>query len=179
MNHPSCARQTDVNIESLTNDSPPTTLKELEALSAKESAVAVNYRGERLFSLTVPKTIYSPLGSKGAKQLIDLIMKEEIKVAGKRVVDLGCGSGIIGLCTALKESRSVLFTDINPAIRAIAQHPLFRVSDRVTVEDLCENEEASSVDLVMMSIPGTVRAEPMDTPRSHHLSNGKFHQASG
>ncbi len=45
-----------------------------------------------------------------------MILTGEIPVEGQRFVDLGCGSGFIGLAAAERYAKSVLYTDINPKI---------------------------------------------------------------
>ncbi len=140
------------------------TVEAVEILSAKEREIHVSYEGSRLFSMMVPKGVYNPYKSVAAPTLMELIMNGDIDVAGKRFLDLGCGSGVIGITAAIKEAKSVLYTDINPTCMAIRDHPLFRGVDRVTVDDFCKNERGASIDMAVMSIPAIVVDRPIDDP---------------
>ncbi len=131
-------------------------------LSAQERKIHISFEGSPLFSLTVPKGIYNPYKSVGAPAIMDKIMDGTIDVKGKRLVDLGCGSGALGLTAAIKGAGSVLYTDINTACVAIKDHPSFRSVDRVAVQSFCENENDGSFDMIIMSIPAIVIEHPID-----------------
>ncbi len=84
-------------------------------------------------------------------------------VAGSRFVDLGCGSGVIGLSAVEKLPKSVLYTDINPNIEFIKSHPNFRSGvDRVEVQSFCNREPEASADIVVFSIPSGIRDQEPD-----------------
>ncbi|MGK7904244.1 MAG: methyltransferase [Hormoscilla sp.] len=96
------------------------------------------------------------------------VLNEQIHVQGKKVLDLGCGCGVIGLCCILKGSTKVLFSDLHPNVTEIAKHPLIRASDEVKVQDLCAGEKDASYDLVFMSFPSRAIDRPMD-PDSYEI----------
>ncbi len=106
--------------------------------------------------------MFNPHKTVAAPIIMEKIMDGTIDVKGKRLVDLGCGSGVLGLTAAIKGAGSVLYTDINPACVAIKDHPSFRSIDRVVVQNFCENESAGSFDMIIMGIPAIVIERPID-----------------
>lgn len=134
-----------------------------EMLSSKSRTIYVSYRNRDLFEITIPPTVFNPCISRSGKSLVDIILNEDVPVAGKRFVDLGCGSGIIGLAAAEKSAKSVLYTDVNPNIGFLNSHPKFRPgADRVVTQSFCENEEENSADIVFFSLPSRLREEKPD-----------------
>ena len=85
--------------------------------------------------------------------MVDLIFSEHIRVAGKAVVDLGCGSGVVGLSTIIKQAKKVLFTDINLHIQGIEEHPLFRDEDEWMVQNILSDVPEKSYDTVLVLPP--------------------------
>ncbi|MCH5160222.1 MAG: 50S ribosomal protein L11 methyltransferase [Clostridiales bacterium] len=51
-----------------------------------------------------------------------LEIAEELKLTGKTVLDVGCGSGILGLCSLLLGAERAELVDIDPQATAIAKH---------------------------------------------------------
>lgn len=134
-----------------------------EELTSKDRDILVNFKGKTILSLTVPKTVFNPYRTVAAPLLMDLIKKSIIDVKGKRLVDLGCGSGVIGLTATLRGSKSVLYTDINSNVVSIKAHSLFREGvDRVVIQNFCEREESSSFDMVIMATPSIVVSKHLD-----------------
>ncbi|NEO79998.1 MAG: methyltransferase [Moorea sp. SIO4G3] len=76
-----------------------------------------------------------------------------LDVQGKRVLDLGCGAGLIGFCCILKQSQKVLFSDLHPNIGEIKNHPLMPSQDQVKVQDLCAGEAEETYDTIFMPFP--------------------------
>ncbi len=136
----------------------------LAVLSRQDREVDVFFRDERLFSALAPKNVFNPFNSSAACKTIELILTSVVDVNGKRVVDLGCGSGIIGLACILKGCSDVLFTDINSNIIPLKQHPLIRPQDIVKVQDLCINEPDKSYDVVLAITPSIVVSTDKDIP---------------
>ncbi len=129
-----------------------------EILSSKSRTISVLYQGRNLLEITIPHSVFNPVSSRSAKTLTDIILNGEIPVEGRRFIDLGCGSGIIGLAAAEKLSKSVLYTDINPNIDFLNSHPTFRPNvDRVVIQSFCEKEQESSADIIAFSIPSRIR----------------------
>ncbi len=131
-------------------------------LSSKERKIHISFDGSPLFSMTIPKGIFNPYKTVAAPLIMEKIMNGTIDVKGKRLVDLGCGSGALGLTAAIKGAGSVLYTDISPACVAVNAHPSFRSLDRVAVQSFCENERDGSFDMIIMSIPAIVIEHSID-----------------
>ena len=126
-------------------------------LSSQDREIDVSFRGQKIFTVLVPKTIFNPFtedpnARTDAKYFVELIMTGVIDVKGKRVVDLGCGCGVIGLACIQTGATSVLFTDINPNIMALKDNPLLSDSDIMRVQDLLSEEEDAAYDAVIMSL---------------------------
>lgn len=71
-------------------------------------------------------------------------------VAGKRVMDLGCGSGLVGIAAAMRGAASVLALDIDPY--AIAVTPLNAAANGVALEARLHdlgNDDAPNADVVL------------------------------
>ena len=81
------------------------------------------------------------------------VLNELINAKGKTVLDLGCGSGVIGLCCILKDSAKVVFSDLHPNVTALKNNSLIRERDEVKVQDLCAGEKDESYDLAFMPFP--------------------------
>jgi tRNA A58 N-methylase Trm61 len=84
------------------------------------------------------------------------------------VLDLGTGSGVIGFCCILKQSKKVVFSDLHPNITAIKNHPLLREQDEVKVQDLCAGEIEKSYETVFMPFPSRSIDRPID-PKSYEM----------
>ena len=128
-------------------------------LSQQDREFEVFFKDERLFSVLAPQNVFNPYSGDAAHKFIELILTDIVDVKGKRVVDLGCGSGVIGLACIYKGCSHVLFTDINPNISLLKQHPLLRPHDTVKVQDLCKNEPDGSYDFVLMSPPTSLSTD--------------------
>lgn len=137
-------------------------LEMLAVLSRQDREVEVFFRDERLFSVLAPKNVFNPYNSSAACKTIELILTDIVDVKRKRVVDLGCGSGVIGIACIYKGCSHVLFTDINPNIRPLKQHPLLRPHDTVKVQDLCKHEPDESYDVVLALTPSIVVSTDKD-----------------
>jgi SAM-dependent methyltransferase len=131
-------------------------------LSSRNRQIHVEFCGRRIYSATVPQNVFNPYKGVAAHKLIELVLNGEIPVEDRRVVDLGCGSGVIGLAAIHKRAASVLFTDINPAVLPLRQHSMLRPMDEVKVQDLLKNEAAASFDVILVSTP--TNAIPADRP---------------
>ena len=132
-------------------------------LSSRERRLTVRYGEETLVHATVPAGVFNPSIGIAAHRLLELIVRGRLPVAGKEVVDLGCGSGVIGLTCIRQGAARVLFTDRNPAVGVLASHPDLRSQDRVAVQDFLAGEPEASQDVVIMSTPTAARidhAEP-------------------
>jgi len=55
-----------------------------------------------------------------------MLLHHDINVVGKKVVDLGCGTGIVGMTAVLMGAAKILFSDSNPAyFEHFKNYPLY------------------------------------------------------
>lgn len=128
-------------------------------MSSKTVVLDLLWRGKKQFAFTVNEHVFNPIGSIVGHKLVDLVLSETIDVAGKSVVDLGCGSGVIGLCAITRKAKKVLFTDINSHIDGIQRHPLYRKCDEWQVQDVLAKVPDTSYDVVLVLPPWMVVQE--------------------
>lgn len=81
--------------------------------------------------LSVPDGVFHPRYFTSTKLLLNWINENEIE--GKRVLELGCGSGVVSLSAAQKGAQ-VTSSDINP----------------IAVQNLIENAKTNSIDLTVV-----------------------------
>ena len=139
-----------------------------KAITSKTIAVDLIWQEKRQFAFMVNEQVFNPMESIAAHKLVDLVLSEKIKVADKSVIDLGCGSGVVGLSTIVKKAEKVLFTDINPHIEGIQKHPLFRKCDEWQVQSILANVPDGSYDMVLVLPPAMVAQE------GHHIALDTF-----
>ena len=145
-------------------------------LSSNKTSLCVQQNDQTVFDVVVPPTVFNPLGGIAAQAFVSGLLNNVINVEGQRVVDLGCGCGIIGIAAIKAGCSDVLFTDINPNITAIEEHQLFRRGkDRVVVQDLCNKEGNAAYDWVLFSIPSTIVAT---APKRDTYEVGIFREVS-
>lgn len=136
-------------------------------LSSQDRQVQVCYQGRPLYTALVPRGVFNPYRGSAANKLIELVLTGAVQVKQKRVVDLGCGSGVIGLACIYAGCNRVLFTDINPKVKILSQHPLLRPVDRIKIQDMLAGEPDQAYDLIIMSTPtNTVETESWIQPDS-------------
>jgi release factor glutamine methyltransferase len=85
-------------------------------------------------SLVIKKGVFSPDPKKTNSTLMILNDLKEIK--GKNILDVGCGSGIIGIYCALNGAKSVIATDV----------------DEKAIENTKENIERNKVETIVKVI---------------------------
>ena len=124
-----------------------------KAMSAQTSVLDLIWQDKKQFTFRVNEHVFNPIESIMAHKMVDLIFSENIQVADKAVVDLGCGSGVVGLAAIVKQARNVLFTDINPHIQGIEDHPLFRDEDTWMVQNILADVSESCYDTVLALPP--------------------------
>lgn len=139
-----------------------------KTMSSKTVVVDLLWQDKKQFAFTVNEHVFNPIESIAGHKLVDLVLSEKVQVADKSVIDLGCGSGVVGLCAIVKKAKKVLFTDINPYIDGIQKHPLFRKCDECQVQDVLTDVPDSSYDMVQVIPPAMVVQE------GHHLASDTF-----
>jgi SAM-dependent methyltransferase len=127
-----------------------------KATSGENEDLDLYWQGQHRLSLSVAPNVFNPSDSIVCAKFLDQLFGGNIAVAGKRIVDLGCGSGILGLCTISLGASSVVFTDINPHVAGIRNHPLFRECDECRVQDMLADEPDESRELVLALPPAMV-----------------------
>lgn len=151
-----------VSMRSRTQDHAPVPsdyVKKHKAMSSQTVVVDLLWRDKKQFAFTVNEHVFNPIESIVGHQLVDLVLSEKIQLAGKSVIDLGCGSGVVGLCAIARKAKKVLFTDINPHIDGIQKHPLFRKCDEWQVQDVLADVPDSSYEMVLVLPPWMIVQE--------------------
>lgn len=127
------------------------------------------------FRLTVPPTVFHPKVFLTSKYFADFI--GDLNLAGRRVAEVGCGSGILSLAAARSGAESVLAIDINPnaALAASSNARQNGLGDRVT--GMCSNLMSALApeplfDVIITS-PPSFPGEPRDlADRAWHAGPG-------
>lgn len=131
-------------------------------LSSSARQINIFYNGNQVYSCTVPQNIFNPYGSIVSKRIVELILDGTIAVKGRKVVDLGCGCGFIGLAAIMMDCQQILFSDINPNVMPLQEHPLLREQDNVKVQDVLVNESDESWDSIIACPPSQALDRPAD-----------------
>jgi SAM-dependent methyltransferase len=150
------AYQSDVTIELVEPFEMPEGLsyaEKHELLSSQDRDIRVAHKGEHKYTCTVPKHIFNPYGSMVPRRVVELVLDGAINVTGRRVVDLGCGSGFVGLSAILMGCEEIMFSDINPNVVPLREHPMLRPQDSVKVQDILVDEADNSWDAVIACPP--------------------------
>ena len=139
-----------------------------QELSSKDREITVLFQDKPSFDVLVPQGVFNPYGGIAAQAFMSGVLNESVPVKGKKVLDLGCGCGVIGLCCIVKESSQVTFSDLHPNVIHLKDNPLMRSQDRVTVQDLCAGEAENSYDIAFMPFPSRSIDRPID-PSSYEM----------
>ena len=134
-----------------------------EELSSKDREITILFQDKPIFDVLVPQGVFNPYGGIAAQAFMSGILNQIINAKGKKVLDLGCGSGGLGLCCLFKDSNKVVFSDLHPNIMPLKNNPLIREQDEVKVQDLCAGEADESYDLVFMPFPSRSIDRPINT----------------
>lgn len=148
-----------------------------QTMSAKANLIDLLWQGKKMFAFTVNEHVFNPSDSIVGHKLVDLVLSEKIDVAQKDVIDLGCGSGVVGLCAILRKAKKVLFTDINSHTDGIQKHPFFRKTDQWQVQDVLVDVPDSSYDLVLV-LPPWMMVEDGRQIASDTFESGIFRTAN-
>lgn len=98
-----------------------------------------------------------------------------------RILDIGCGSGILGLAAALKYGVTALGCDISPAsVRASMQNAAFnRMEDRLHLFRGSADAVKGSFQLILANLPAGIHAEMFDHYRRLTIPNESLLVISG
>ena len=152
----------DVEIVDLdAGDEPPTFdyAKRASRGNRRMARLRVERAGSALLSIDKPTGLFNPAGSPVARKFVAAILDGRIAVEGRRVVDLGCGCGLIGLVCVFAGAKRVTFTDIDPAAASVLRHPLFRPTDQFVRQDMLTDEASGSADLILSSPPALTTSD--------------------
>lgn len=110
-----------------------------------------NYTFEDLH-IKVPKEVFHPRYFTSTKLLLNWVKESEIK--GKRVLELGCGSGVVSLTAALK-GAIVTSSDINPIAidNLIGNAKTNSVELKVIQSDLFDEISNQTFDVILINPP--------------------------
>ncbi len=89
----------------------------------------------------------------GAAALARYILKNKSAVAGKVVLDLGCGGGIAGIAAGLAGARAIIANDIDPTALYIAERNALAngVSVKVDDRDLTRIEDYQEAEVILVA----------------------------
>ena len=111
---------------------------------------------------------HHPSTRMAARRLLELAKRDGNAWSGRRVLDLGCGSGVLGLVAALSGSGPVDLTDLDPEAVAAADALLTAhgVHDhRAAVADLLTGLPGQRYDLLIANLYADLVVEILADPR--------------
>jgi len=127
------------------------------------------------------KTLRSfPPAHPSTRAALTVLDRLEIK-KGARILDIGCGSGILGLAAALKNGGSTLGCDISfSAIHASRQNAEFsRMENRLHLFRGSADAVAGTFDLILANLQAATHSELLDHYRRLTSGNGGLLIVSG
>jgi len=135
-------------------------------------------RGENCLILKTLKSF--PPAHPSTKAALKILNRLEIKTKAL-ILDIGCGSGILGLAAALKSGDSALGCDISfAAIRASIQNSTFnRMEDRYHLFRGSADAVSGSFNLILANHHAVIHMELFDHYRRLLPSNGDLLVVSG
>lgn len=121
----------------------------LERVASHKSAYTVEHDGAELI---VFPNVFSPRYSHSSDFLIQMLPVKQ----GDRVVDIGCGTGVLGIAALRRGAEHATFVDVNPDAVANTQTNLdrlgFAARGRIVLSDVYENVDGK-FDLIVSNPP--------------------------
>jgi len=78
-----------------------------KALRAQNTVLDLFWESKKQFAFRVNEHVFNPIESIAAHKMVDLIFSEKMYVAGRSVIDVGCGSGVVGLAAIMTQAMEV------------------------------------------------------------------------
>jgi len=135
-------------------------------------------RGEDCLVLRTHRSF--PPAHPSTKAALTVLQRLEIK-KGARILDIGCGSGVLGLAAALKNGAVALGCDISlAAIRASIQNATFnRLEDSLHLFHGSADAVKGRFQLILANLPAAVHTEMFDNYRRLTLPDESLLVVSG
>lgn len=121
-----------------------------------------------------------PPAHPSTKAALTILQRLEIK-KGARILDIGCGSGVLGLAAALKNGTVAIGCDISlAAIRASIKNATFnRMEDSLHLFHGSADAVKGHFQLILANLPATVQKEMFDHYRRLTLPDESLLVVSG
>ena len=121
-----------------------------------------------------------PPAHPSTKAALTVLYRLKIKKEA-RILDIGCGSGILGLAAALKNGATAIGCDVNPAsIKASMENAIFNQrQDRFHLFCGSANAVSERFDLILANLPASVHIQMFDHYRRLILMNQGLLVVSG
>lgn len=103
------------------------------------------------------------------EELVELICKQVPKATPLRILDMGAGSGVIGISLALEtkdQAPELTLADISEPALSLALENAMRLGVKVKIQQtnlFSEIEEAAQFDLIVANLPYIPNGESLDT----------------
>ncbi|RLE63571.1 MAG: hypothetical protein DRJ49_01535 [Thermoprotei archaeon] len=104
---------------------------------------------KRRLILKVPSRVFKPIGTVTTSALVRYLLRK-IQGGDGRIVDVGCGSGVVGLLLAKETKNYIIMTDIDP------------VAVRTTWANALMNHVDSNTDVILTNLLAPFRERSID-----------------
>jgi ribosomal protein L11 methyltransferase len=124
--------------------------------------------------IIAPKMAFGTGHHETTSMILEWMLQEDI--AGKDVLDFGCGTGILGIFAAKKNAASVCFIDNDPLATENTEEN-FKLNDLVPMEVKLGSYDVipdKQYDLILANITRNILSEGMDVLSNHLKPKGKI-----
>jgi methylase of polypeptide subunit release factors len=143
----------------------------------KADYITNKYEKMGINSLIVLKGVFRPDKSYLGDYLVKILNKNKKIYSNKNVLDLGCGSGILGLICSVNGANSVYFSDINPIAIKNSKINSLRLGVKnifFSCGDLFENiPSCLKFDLIIFN-PPTINGKPKNKIEMAFIRGNNF-----